>query len=120
MGESWMEGRFGHFNGSGAYRAEWMLHPPGKIEDYVDQVALIGITPESDKEYDVAPRDLSTPIGDDLPADLEPAQAAELAKRLGAALPRAQELLTLLERRARQEEQAYRRERWPGSHSERP
>jgi hypothetical protein len=45
--------------------------------------------------------DFDTPLGDTLPASVDPETAAQLASDLRAALPRIRELLGLLTRRSR-------------------
>jgi hypothetical protein len=69
---------------------------PRMIRSYIDAVSTIGEA--LDGEYD-----LSTPLGDALPAKLNPPSAAEMAERLAAALALAHQLLDLLDRRAREE-----------------
>jgi hypothetical protein len=71
------------------------------IRDYVDHLADIAI--RADKAGG-AP-DFDTPLVDNtLPADIDPETAARMASNLRAALPRIRELLGLLTRRGREED----------------
>ena len=78
------------------------------ITDYVECVAGIGL-PKDDPDEDrprYADFDVTTPLGEALPAAISPTSAALLAAALAPALDRAHELLALLERRAREPEPA--------------
>ena len=110
FGDDWMEGRFVTNNRD---------YPSDPIDQYVQNVASIG---QTDKTYPERPElqdyDLHSPLGNTLPwltGDLDPADpddtytaripdeqevAATFAKALRAALPRIEELIALLERRA--------------------
>jgi hypothetical protein len=112
-GEEWMAGRFAFYRTIGAITAdvESRYKNPEvrerKIREaqqrnqvllprYVNEVAEIGqLDGYSNIDFDI-------PLGDTLPATVDPATAEELAEQLRAALPRVHELLALLERRARQ------------------
>jgi len=67
------------------------------IKDYVDHVADIAKFPDGT----AGTPDFDTPLGDTLPASIDPETAAGLASNLRAALPRIRELLGLLTRAAR-------------------
>ena len=69
------------------------------IKDYVDHVADIAKFPDGTGG---AP-DFDTPLGDTLPASIDPETAAGLASNLRAALPRIRELLGLLTRRGKED-----------------
>ena len=68
------------------------------IKDYVDHLADIA---KSDATGGTP--DFDTPLGDTLPASIDPQTAAGLASNLRAALPRIRELLGLLTRRGKED-----------------
>ena len=68
------------------------------IKDYVDQ-ADIAKFPDAT----AGTPDFDTPLGDTLPASIDPETAAGLASNLRAALPRIRELLGLLTRRGKED-----------------
>jgi len=69
------------------------------IKDYVDHVADIAKFPDAT----AGTPDFDTPLGDTLPASIDPETAAGLASNLRAALPRIRELLGLLTRRGKED-----------------
>ena len=69
------------------------------IKDYVDHVADIAKFPDGTG----GTPDFDTPLGDTLPASIDPETAAGLASNLRAALPRLRELLGLLTRRGKED-----------------
>ena len=69
------------------------------IKDYVDHVADIAKFPDATG----GTPDFDTPLGDTLPASIDPETAAGLASNLRAALPRIRELLGLLTRRGKED-----------------
>ena len=71
------------------------------IEEYVEGIATIGRELYDDDERTcITGTDYDTPLGDNLPAGVDPATAASLAERLRRVLPRVHELAALLGRRA--------------------
>ena len=106
FGNDWMAGRFISDN------------PSEEIEQYVQNVASIGRVTRNTAFPEIQDYDLDTPLGNTLPwltGDLDPDDpddtytaripdeqevAATFAKALRAALPRIEELIALLERRA--------------------
>lgn len=66
------------------------------IKRYVEDVAAIACYISEEDKWD-----LSTPLGDELPAAIDPFTARALAADLQAALPRVAELASLLIRRSR-------------------
>lgn len=120
-GDAWMVGRFGGEDGDSystvaSTRAHILATVKGKITqekkiaaeertaslvipDYVDKVATIGrydYDYDNDNDYE---RECATPLGDELPASIDPITARVLADKLEAALPRVAELAALLRRR---------------------
>ena len=69
------------------------------IKDYVDHVADIAKFPDGTG----GTPDFDTPLGDTLPASIDPETAAGPASNLRAALPRIRELLGLLTRRGKED-----------------
>ena len=69
------------------------------LKDYVDHVADIAKFPDGTG----GTPDFDTPLGDTLPASIDPETAAGLASNLRAALPRIRELLGLLTRRGKED-----------------
>lgn len=69
------------------------------IKDYVDHVADIAKFPDAT----AGTPDFDTPLGDTLPASIDPETAAGLASNLRAALPRIRELLGLLTKRGKED-----------------
>jgi hypothetical protein len=69
------------------------------IKDYVDHVADIAIIADETG----GARDFNTPLGDTLPASIDPKTAAGLASNLRAALPRIREMLGMLSRRSKED-----------------
>lgn len=86
-------------DGQAKHRAAAQSDGVETLRDYVQGITCIGRRPCDDAAL-VTGQDLSTPLGNTLPAQLDPATAAALAADLKAALPRLIELASLLERRA--------------------
>lgn len=117
IGDAWMQDRFGGGYGNDytslAVMTEFIIanyktpaaqqrrireaeeRAARTIRDYVDNVAAIS---RYDSPEDTV--DSDTPLGETLPAGIDPELAAELAGQLRAVIPRVGELLSLLDRRA--------------------
>ena len=114
-GDEWMRDRFGNGthvgylppanraaggNGQARHRAFETVDALETLHDYVQGITCIG-RDQYDVSTGTAGQDLATPLGDVLPAEIDPATAASLAADLKAAIPRVMELASLLERRGR-------------------
>lgn len=71
------------------------------LRDYVQAITCIGRELYDAETACVTGQDLTTPLGNALPAGIDPVTAARLAADLKAAIPRVVELASLLDRRAR-------------------
>jgi hypothetical protein len=116
IGDTWMSGRFGGHMGDdyatlaemkqrfdALYKmpatrqkhvAEAEVNGMRVIKRYVEDVAAIARYSSDEDGWD-----LSIPLGDELPAAIDPFTARDLAADLQAALPRVVELASLLNRR---------------------
>jgi len=79
---------------------EAQMESADTIKYYVDHLADIAIFADETG----GTLDFDTPLGDTLPASIDPETAAWLASDLRAALPRIRELLGLLSRRSREDD----------------
>ncbi|MEO3759537.1 hypothetical protein ABGB19_14770 [Mycobacterium sp. B14F4] len=116
VGDAWMRSRFGdgRYIGytpiaerpsdrvrSARHRAAEQDDGSGTIRDYVQGICCIGRRLcDDDADYPTG-QDLQTPLGDSLPAQIDPITAARLASGLEDAIPRVMELASLLKRRGR-------------------
>lgn len=78
-----------------------------RVADYVARLTSLRRSEWNEKVWDLEYRD--APLGDALPATIDPKLAAKLADQLAATMPRITELLALLRRRAGEDQDS---EQW--------